>query len=96
MYRYSDRAEAGRKLAEELKEYKDNANVIILALPRGGVPVAYEIAHKLNLPLNVFLVRKLGVPNHAELAMGAIAEENICILNEKLIKELEKLNRRKR
>jgi len=85
---FKDRAEAGQKLAGALSDYKSQENTQILALPRGGIPIAYEIASQLRLPLNVFLVRKLGVPDHEELAMGAIAEENICILNQKLIEQL--------
>lgn len=85
---FQNRVEAGQALAALLLDYADNAESIILALPRGGVPIAYQIALKLHLPLNLFLVRKLGVPGHEELAMGALAEENICVLNQDLIKQL--------
>jgi len=71
--RFRDRTEAGRLLASRLARYADRPNVLILALPRGGVPVAFEIARALNLPLDIFLVRKLGVPGQEELAMGAVA-----------------------
>ena len=70
---YRDRFHAGSELAKQLAEYKDKENTIVLGLPRGGVPVAQRIAAELNLPLDVFLVRKLGVPGHEELAFGAIA-----------------------
>src|SRR5690606_28241286 len=70
---FRDRAEAGRALADRLTEYAGKPDVLVLALPRGGVPVGFEVARTLGAPLDVFLVRKLGVPNHEELAMGAIA-----------------------
>jgi predicted phosphoribosyltransferase len=70
---FSNRSEAGRLLATKLASYADHPDVLVLALPRGGVPVAYEVARALNAPLDVFLVRKLGVPGYEELAMGAIA-----------------------
>ncbi len=76
-----DRREAGRRLAERLQHYRDRDDVIVLALPRGGVPVAYELAKELNLPMDVFLVRKLGVPWQPELAMGAVATGGVRILN---------------
>lgn len=72
-FHLKDRFEAGRLLAAKLSSYAGRADVVVLALPRGGVPVAYEIAKQLNAPLDVFLVRKLGVPWNEELAMGAIA-----------------------
>lgn len=87
--KFRDRKEAGSVLADLLNQYKNNQNVIVLGLPRGGVPVAYEIATKLQLPLDIFLVRKLGVPFHKELAMGAIASGEVKILNESLIKSLQ-------
>ncbi|APC92058.1 Phosphoribosyl transferase domain protein [Francisella sp. MA067296] len=68
--------------------YKDKKDILVLALPRGGVPVAFEIANKLHLPMTVFLVRKLGVPGNEEFAIGAIAEEDICILNQYLVQQL--------
>lgn len=72
---FSNRRDAGQKLAQQLTDYADKLDAIVLALPRGGVPVAYEIARKLNLPLDVCLVRKIGFPDSPETAMGAIAED---------------------
>ncbi len=86
--RFHDRSDAGRKLAEELAEYRDRADVLVLALPRGGVPVAFEVARAINAPLDVFMVRKLGVPGHEELAMGAIASGGVRVLDEALLKGL--------
>ena len=86
--RFKDRVDAGRELAARLTEYAGRSDVIVLALPRGGVPVAYEVAAKLGVPLDVFLVRKLGVPGHPELAMGAIAAGGVEILSEDLIRDL--------
>jgi putative phosphoribosyl transferase len=83
--RYRDRAEAGQLLARALEKYADRDGVLILALPRGGVPVGFEIAKRLNVPLDVFFVRKLGVPWHPELAMGAIASGGIVVLNDSVI-----------
>src|SRR2546430_17615361 len=80
MARFRDRAEAGRLLAELLRDYKGREDVVVLALPRGGVPVAYEVAEALGLPLDVFVVRKLGAPGHPELAMGAIASGGLVVL----------------
>ncbi len=88
MDKFTNRQEAGTILAEYLKDYANQSNVIILALPRGGVPVAYEIATALAIPLDIFIVRKLGVPGHEELAMGAIASGGTVIFNEPLINEL--------
>jgi predicted phosphoribosyltransferase len=85
---FADRTDAGRRLAEELTAYCDRDDVIVLALPRGGVPVAYEVAEKLHAPLDVFLVRKLGVPGHEELAMGAIASGGVEILNDDVVNAL--------
>src|SRR5688572_14266085 len=82
---FKDRSDAGRKLAASLTHYANRNDVLVLALPRGGVPVAYEVAKKLNAPLAVFLVRKLGVPGHEELAMGAIASGGVRVINEELI-----------
>ncbi len=84
-----DRREAGRKLAEHLHAYNERPDVLVLALPRGGVPVGFEIARKLNLPLDVFLVRKLGVPWHPELAMGAVASGGFQTLNPEIIASLK-------
>jgi putative phosphoribosyl transferase len=86
--RFEDRKEAGQYLAEKLKQYADKPDVIVLALPRGGVPVAYEVAQALNAPLDIFLVRKLGVPGHEELAMGAIASGGVRIVNPSVVKQL--------
>src|ERR1700716_1983349 len=79
--RFANRSEAGRLLAENLTAYATRPDVLVLALPRGGVPVAYEVARALNALLDVFLVRKLGVPGHEEFAMGAIATGGIRVLN---------------
>jgi putative phosphoribosyl transferase len=84
---FQDRADAGRQLAGKLSSYKD-AGAQVLALPRGGVPVAYEVARALRAPLDVFVVRKLGVPGHVELAMGAIASGGVRVLNEDTLAEL--------
>src|SRR5437762_522670 len=83
--RFSDRREAGRLLAGQLSHYQGRGDLIILALPRGGVPVAFEIAQQLKAPLDVFVVRKLGVPWHPELAMGAIAGDGVEVLNEDVV-----------
>jgi putative phosphoribosyl transferase len=85
---YQDRAEAGRRLAEKLMAYANRTDVVVLALPRGGVPVAFEVAEALNAPLDVFLVRKLGVPGHEELAMGAIAAGGVRVLNTEVVRLL--------
>src|SRR6186713_2733621 len=82
MKRFCDRAEAGRALADMLGHYANRPEVLVLALPRGGVPVAFEIAKVLRVPLDVFVVRKLGVPGHEELAMGAIASGGIRLVND--------------
>jgi len=83
---FKDRTEAGRLLANKLKGYANRDDVVVLALPRGGVPVAFEIARKLKAPLDVFIVRKLGVPWQEELAMGAIATGGVRVLNEDVVK----------
>jgi putative phosphoribosyl transferase len=82
---FHNRAHAGQELAAALSEYKEKQDTLLLALPRGGVPVAFEIAKRLNLPLDVLLVRKLGVPGQEELAMGAIAENDILYLNQDVV-----------
>lgn len=82
---YRDRAEAGRLLAERMEAYAGRPDVIVLALPRGGVPVGFEVAEALDVPLDVMLVRKLGVPGHEELALGAIASGGIRVLNREMI-----------
>src|SRR4051812_18483782 len=86
--RFKNRAEAGRLLAERLSEYAGRDDLVVLALPRGGVPVAFEVARALDAPLDVFLVRKLGVPGHEELALGAIATGGIRLLNEDVVRGL--------
>jgi putative phosphoribosyl transferase len=86
--KYLNRKQAGELLAKELKDYKDRDDVIVLALPRGGVPVGFEIAKALHVPLDVFIVRKLGVPGHSELAMGAIAMGDTKVFNEDIIRDL--------
>ena len=85
---FNDRSDAGRILASKLAKYKGRADVVLLALPRGGIPVAYEIGKELGLPIDVFVVRKLGVPGHEELAMGAIASGDIRIINEDVVNPL--------
>src|SRR5437764_3629820 len=82
---YHDRREAGRYLAEKLADYAGRPDVLVLALPRGGVPVAYEVARALGAPLDVFLVRKLGLPGHEELAMGAIASGGVRVVNDEVV-----------
>lgn len=88
MEQFAHRQEAGRKLATKLTDYGRSADTVVLALPRGGVPVAYEIAKILDLPLDIMLVRKLGVPGHEELAMGAIANGDMQVLNEDIVRSL--------
>jgi predicted phosphoribosyltransferase len=82
---FQDRTDAGRQLAEELLSYAGRDDVIVLALPRGGVPVAFEVSQRLRVPLDVFVVRKLGLPGHEELAMGAIASGGVRVLNEDVL-----------
>jgi predicted phosphoribosyltransferase len=86
---FLDRRDAGRRLAVELSDYADQNDLLVLALPRGGVPVAYEVARALHAPLDVFMVRKLGVPGYEELAMGAIATGGLRVLDEDLIRMLD-------
>jgi putative phosphoribosyl transferase len=86
---FRNRADAGRALARRLGNYANRPDVLVLALPRGGVPVAYEVARVLNVPLDVFLVRKLGVPGQEELAMGAIATGGVRVLNEDVVRTLQ-------
>jgi len=88
MKRFHNREEAGRLLALRLSHYANRRDVIILALPRGGVPVGYEVSHALNTPLDVLVVRKLGVPGHEEMAMGAIATGAVRLLNLPMISAL--------
>ena len=82
---FANRREAGAVLAAALERYKDRDDVVVLALPRGGVPVGYEVAKRLGAPLDVFVVRKLGVPGHRELAMGAIAPGGVRVLNRSIV-----------
>src|SRR5439155_8337825 len=86
--RFRDRTQAGRLLAEYLQHYKDRLDVLVLALPRGGVPVAREVAAALKAPLDVFMVRKLGVPGQEELGMGAIASGGVRTVNDELVRDL--------
>ena len=88
METFIDRQDAGVILAKQLTDYANQSNAIVLALPRGGVPVAYEVAVALSIPLDIFIVRKLGVPGYEELAMGAIASGGTVIFNEPLIHKL--------
>ena len=85
---FPNRAEAGRLLADKLENYVGRSDVVVLGLPRGGVPVAYEVAQRLGAPLDVFVVRKLGVPGFEELAAGAIASGGVRVLNEDVIRAL--------
>jgi predicted phosphoribosyltransferase len=85
---FHDRKDAGRQLAAKLMSYANRPDVLVLALPRGGVPVAFEIANALHVPLDVIVVRKLGVPGHEELAMGAIATGGVRVLNREIIEQL--------
>jgi putative phosphoribosyl transferase len=101
MPRFSDRFDAGRRLAERLQDYAGRDDVIVLALPRGGVPVGFEVARALDAPLEPFLVRKLGVPWQPELAMGAIASGGVLVLNPAIVrqagldrKDLQEVSRR--
>jgi predicted phosphoribosyltransferase len=108
---FPNRRTAGRYLADQLAAYANRDDVLVLALPRGGVPVGYEVAKALHSPLDVFVVRKLGVPGHEELAMGAVASGGVRVLNDRVVqglhipasvidavatKELEELARRER
>jgi putative phosphoribosyl transferase len=85
---FQDRAEAGRALAQLLSQYAARDDVIVLALPRGGVPVGFEVARRLGVPLDIFIVRKLGVPGHEELAMGAIASGGVRVVNDDVMRAL--------
>lgn len=85
---FKDRRDAGRKLAQKLASYAGQPNLLILALPRGGVPVSYEVAVALNAPLDIFIVRKLGLPGREELAIGAIASGGVRVLNRDIIRAL--------
>src|SRR5882757_3218822 len=85
---FANRREAGVELASKLRQYAGRSDVVVLALPRGGVPVAFEVAEGLDAPLDVFLVRKLGLPGHPELAMGAIASGGVRVLNGDVVNTL--------
>src|SRR4030081_603022 len=85
---FRDRREAGRVLAERLATYAHRPDVVVLALPRGGVPVAYEVARTLGAPLDVFVVRKLGVPGYEELAMGAVGTGGVRVLSDEVVRGL--------
>jgi putative phosphoribosyl transferase len=87
-FQFQDRTHAGRLLADKLEHFAGREAVVVLGLPRGGVPVACEVALRLHAPLDVFLVRKLGVPGQEELAMGAIASGDVCILNHNVVASL--------
>jgi len=86
--RFADRRDAGRRLAERLARYASRDDVVVLGLPRGGMPVAAEVAAALDAPLDVFVVRKLGVPGHEELAMGAIASGGVRVLNDDVVRAI--------
>lgn len=86
---FRDRHDGGQQLAAKLKKYANRPDVLVLALPRGGVPVAYEVAKQLGVPLDIFLVRKLGVPGYEELAMGAIASGGVRVINEDVVRYMD-------
>src|SRR5436305_15126125 len=86
---FQDRRDAGKQLASRLAAYAGRPDVLVLGLPRGGVPVAYEVAEALDAPLDVFIVRKLGVPGHEELAMGAVATGGVRVLNDDVVRMLD-------
>lgn len=83
---FNNRSSAGRQLAEALSRYEDREDTIVLALPRGGVPVAFEVAQRLHLPLDVLVTRKIGVPGHKELAMGAISAGGVRVMNDDVVR----------
>lgn len=89
MVLFQDRYEAGRRLAEELEDSADDGSVIVLGLPHGGVPVAYEVARALHVPLDVFLVRKLGLPGREQFSMGAVASGGMRVINKELVRLLD-------
>jgi len=86
---YRDRSEAGKHLAARLTKYANRDDVLVLGLPRGGVPVGFEVARALHAPLDIFLVRKLGVPGHEELAMGAISTGGVRVLNDDVVDHMQ-------
>src|SRR5947207_4423754 len=83
---FANRREAGAELASKLRQYAGRSDVVVLALPRGGVPVAFEVAESLDAPLDIFVVRKLGMPGHPEYAMGAIASGRVRVLREQVVR----------
>ncbi|HEX6466579.1 MAG TPA: phosphoribosyltransferase [Terriglobales bacterium] len=85
---FRDRYDAGQQLAARLQHYAGDPDAILLALPRGGIPVAYEVARSLHIPMDVFIVRKIGVPGHEELAMGAISSGGVRVLNKAVVEQL--------
>jgi predicted phosphoribosyltransferase len=85
LQRFRNRTDAGRQLVEKLAAYANRSDVVVLGLPRGGVPVGFEVARALGAPLDIFLVRKLGVPGYEELAMGAVASGGGCVLNDEIV-----------
>lgn len=89
MFQYKDRVQAGKYLAKKLEQYSNDPDAVVLGLPRGGVVVAYEVARELQLPLDIFLVRKLGVPGYEELAMGAIASGGVRVMNEDVLRMIK-------
>ena len=89
LQKFRNRTEAGKLLATQLTEYAHCPDILVLGLPRGGVPVAYEVQKELNAPLDICLVRKLGVPGHKELAMGAIATGGVRVMNENVVDSLQ-------
>src|ERR1700758_614325 len=84
---FRDRREAGQELASRLERYRDSNDVVVMGLPRGGVPVAYEVARELRAPLDVFVVRKLGAPGFPEIALGAIASGDVVVTNDDVIRD---------
>ncbi len=92
---FANRRQAGRILAHQLRSYAGRPDVIVLGLPRGGVPVAFEVAQALDAPLDVFLVRKLGAPGHEELAMGAIASGDVVVVNDEVVRRRCKIAARR-
>ena len=89
---FTDRRDAGQALAQKLERYRGNSDVVVLALPRGGVPVGFEVAEFLDVPLDVFLERKLGVPGHEELALGAIASGGVRVLNPRKLRPVMRMS----
>ena len=88
MILFKDRIDAGKKLAQALQQYKNQNDVMVIGLPRGGVPVAYEVAQELNLPLDIIVTRKIGAPGNQELAVGALTEEGVPLFNKALLETM--------